>query len=177
MSMQNGRKVREVHIFGPKKVYSTKKVLCHAQNPNFQHSLGFYLDTVQILKVWSPLDKRISLHKFWAQNFSITCKAQKSKLAQKKQKSPADNPKDSRNTRVQLRKCNKDKICCPKVCDRQTNRQTFSDPSSTEVENTNINNYRIYSNERPGRSFNFGTLRRGAHSREALIKYIEKTLK
>ena len=40
--------------FGPKKVSSTKKVLCHAQNPNFQLSLGFYLDTDQILKVWSP---------------------------------------------------------------------------------------------------------------------------
>ena len=53
--------------FGPKKVSSTKKVLYHAQNPNFQLSLGFYLDTDQILKVWSPLDKRISLLKFWSQ--------------------------------------------------------------------------------------------------------------
>ena len=49
--------------FGPKKFSSTKKVLRHAQNPNFQLSLGFYLDTDQIMKVWSLLDKRISLQK------------------------------------------------------------------------------------------------------------------
>ena len=133
-----------MRIFGPKKVSSTKKVLCHAQNPNFQLSLGFYLDTDQILKVWSPLGKRTSLLKFWSRNgFQyLHCRAQKSKLGKKKKKiPPGDNPKDSRNTGVQLRKCHKDKICCPKVCDRdkqtdrQTDRQTFSDPSSTEVEN------------------------------------------
>ena len=38
-----------------------------AQNPNFQLSLGFYLDTYQIMKVWSPLDKRINLQKVWSQ--------------------------------------------------------------------------------------------------------------
>ena len=42
--------------------------------------------------------------------------------------------------------------------------------------------YRIYSSERPGRSFNFGfpkggTLEGIAHSREALIKCIKKTSK
>ena len=89
----------------------------------FQLSLGFYLDTDQILKVLSPLDKRISLHKFWAQNFSSTCGGPKIKIGPKKIP-PGDNPKDPRNTRVQLRKCHKDKICCPKVCDRQTDKQT-----------------------------------------------------
>ena len=53
---------------------------------------------------------------------------------------------------------------------------TFTDFSFLVLLST-VDIYRIYSNERPGRSFNFGTLRRGDHSREALIKYIEKTLK
>ena len=54
-------------ILVPKRFPVPKKVLCHAQNPNFQLSLGFYLDTDQMLKVWSLLDKRISLRKFWSQ--------------------------------------------------------------------------------------------------------------
>ena len=37
--------------------------------------------------------------------------------------------------------------------------------------------YRIYSNERPGRSFNFEFSNGGAYSREALIKYIKETSK
>ena len=106
--------------FGPKKVPSTKKVLCHAQNPNFQLSLGFYLDTDQILKVWSSLDKRISLRKFWSQKGFQYLQSPKIKIGNQKKRPPGDNPKDSRNTGVQLRKCHKDKICCPKVCDRQT---------------------------------------------------------
>ena len=35
--------------FGPKKVSSTKKVLSHAQNQNYQLSLGFYLPTLRSL--------------------------------------------------------------------------------------------------------------------------------
>ena len=38
-------------------------------------------------------------------------------------------------------------------------------------------NYRIYSSERPGRSFNFEFSNGGAYSREALIKYIKETSK
>ena len=41
---------------------------------------------------------------------------------------------------------------------------------------SNIRNYRIYSSDRPGRSFNFWFSKGGAYSREAHIKYI-KTLK
>ena len=37
--------------------------------------------------------------------------------------------------------------------------------------------YRIYSKERPGRSFNFKFSEGGAYSREALIEYIKKTSK
>ena len=140
--------------FGPKKVSSTKKVLCHAQTPKFQLSLSFYLDTDQIMKVWSPLDKRISLHKVWSQKGfqyqKSTCHAQNpifqlslgfyldtdqilkvwslldKRISLRKflsQKGPKNqnwatkktNPKDSRNTGVQLRKCHKDKICSPKI--------------------------------------------------------------
>ena len=75
--------------------------------------------------------KLISLRKFWAQNFSSTCMPQKSKLGQKKIP-PGINPKDL----VHIRKCHKDKICCSKVSDRQTDRQSHSNPSSTEVENS-----------------------------------------
>ena len=37
--------------------------------------------------------------------------------------------------------------------------------------------YRIYSSERPGRSFNFELPKGGAYSKEALIEYIKKTSK
>ena len=125
--------------FGPKMVSSTKKVLCHAQNPNFQLSLGFYLDTDQILKVWSPLDKRISLLKFWSQKGFQGFQGPKIKIGQKKKKiPPGDNPKDSRNTRVQLRKCHKTRYAAPKFVtdrqtDRQTDKQTFSDPRKLRI--------------------------------------------
>ena len=42
---------------------------------------------------------------------------------------------------------------------------------------SSIRNYRIYSSDRPGRSFNFRFSKGGAYSREAHIKYIKKTLK
>ena len=61
-------------IFGPKRDSSTKKVLCHAQNPNFQLSLGFYLDIYQILKVWSPLGTRILSTNFGPKKVSSTKK-------------------------------------------------------------------------------------------------------
>ena len=62
-------KLRQCIFLVPKR-FPQPKILCHAKNPNFQLSLGFYLDTDQILKVWSPLDKRIYLHKFWPQKGS-----------------------------------------------------------------------------------------------------------
>ena len=46
---------------------------------------------------------------------------------------PGDNPKDSRNTGVQLRKCHKDKICCPKIWSRkgcQYQKSTMPCPKS-----------------------------------------------
>ena len=39
------------------------------------------------------------------------------------------------------------------------------------------NKYRGYSSERPGASFNFGFLKGGVYSREALIEYIKETSK
>ena len=56
-----------LHKFWSQKRFPVPKKYGHAQNPNFQLSLGFYLDTDQIMKVWSLLDKRISLQKFWSQ--------------------------------------------------------------------------------------------------------------
>ena len=61
-----------------------------------------------------------------AAQFAPLPQAQKSKLGQTKNLPAGDNPKDSRNTEVRVRKCHKDKICCPKVfvTDKQTDRQT-----------------------------------------------------
>ena len=44
-------------------------------------------------------------------HFDPLPRAQKSKLGQTKKFPPGDNPKDARNTKVQVRKCHKDKIC------------------------------------------------------------------
>ena len=84
-----------MRIFGPKKVSSTKKVLCHAQNSNFQLSLGFYLDTDQILKVWSP-NRSLSAN-FGPKISPVPAGPKNENWAKQKKITPRDNPKDARN--------------------------------------------------------------------------------
>ena len=82
------------------------------------------VDTDQILKVWSPLGKRISHCKFLAQNFSSTCRAQKSKLAQKKYHLGIT-LKIPETLEFKLGNVIRTRYAAPKfVTDRQTNKQT-----------------------------------------------------
>ena len=104
-----------MHIFGPKKVFSTKKVLFHAQNPNFQLSLGFcYLD-------WPNPESLVTIGQT---DLSPQILGPKIEKLGKKKYHLGKTLKIRETLRVQLRKCHKDKICCPKVCHRQTNRQS-----------------------------------------------------
>ena len=60
------------------------------------------------------------------------------------------------------------------ICDIRETETTFEIASLRKKTKYNwFSNYRIYSSERPGRSFNFGFSKDGAYSREALIKYIK----
>ena len=111
--------------FGPKKVSSTKKVLCQAQNLNFQLSLGFYLDTDQILKVWSLLEKRISLRKFWSKKGFQYLQGPKIKIGPKKRYHLGITLKIPETLEFNLGNVIRTRYAAPKfVTDRQTDWQS-----------------------------------------------------
>ena len=123
------RKCHKDKICCPKvwsqKGFQYQKSTMHAQNSNFQLSLGFYLDTDQILKVWSPLGKRISLLKFWSQKGFQYLQGPKIKIGQQKKYHLGITLKIPETLEFNLGNVIMTRYASPKfVTDRQTNKQT-----------------------------------------------------